>query len=70
MASAVRHIAITLLRVFEVDFYINKSQIHYLTTQIHQSQCLAIIALLLDVGHFEKRTVISRNEGNLEASST
>ena len=49
------HIAITVLRVFEVYFYINESQIHYLTTQIHQSQCLAIIALLLDVGHVEKR---------------
>ena len=49
------HIAIIVLRVFEVYFYINESQIHYLTTQIHQSQCLPIIALLLDVGHVEKR---------------
>ena len=31
------HIAITVSRVFEVYFYVNKSQIHYLTTQIHQS---------------------------------
>ena len=47
-----RHIAITVLRVFEVYFYINKSQIHYSNNQL---ECLAIIALLLDVGHVEKR---------------
>ena len=49
------HIAIIVLPVFEVYFAINKSQIHYLTTEIHQSQCPAIVALLLAVGHVEKR---------------
>ena len=48
------HIAITVLRVFEVYFYINESQIHYLTTQIHQSRCLAIICSVVGCGSCRK----------------